>query len=180
MIVVAVVGILAAVAIPTYILQVRSSKISEVPINLNQCYTGVISYFNEAHSRDDGTTVSNALPTRMNRPLCPSDNNANGLTTNLDGSTRTISPRLYNRAIGKKFSDIGFILTEATCACYSYDTNFQAARGIRPATWFSCLAYTDVDDDNILAIWSKYAKYQRHTGSFQAGTVWRDNAGDDW
>ncbi len=178
---VAIVGILAAVAIPSFVNNVRESKVSEVPINLGTCYRGVITYFNTPHSFGNGDTISNVLPRRMRRPLCPNPRGRrNGRLRQLNGGSSRISQRLYNRRVGEVFREIGFIISDACYACYSYTTNYRARRGIRNGNWFRCMAYTDVDDDDLLSIWHKTGTYRAATGSFQGGAVYHLPTSDDW
>ena len=53
MIVVAIIGILAAVAIPGFMQYIKSSKTSEAKDNLNAIVKGATSYFQEEHCFDD-------------------------------------------------------------------------------------------------------------------------------
>ncbi len=178
---VAIVGILAAVAIPSFVNNIRESKVSEVPINLGRCYRGVIDYFNSPHADGNGNTVSMALPRRMRRPLCPNPRGrGNGRLRQLNGGSSRINQRLYNRRVGEVFKEIGFIITDSCYACYSYTTNYRARRGIRDGNWFRCIAYTDVDDDNLLSIWHKTGTYRSGPGSFQGGAVYHLPTSDDW
>src|SRR5512137_212779 len=62
MIVVAIIGILAAVAIPAFINYIRKSKISEVNENLDKCYKGAVDFFDKPRVNADGTTLSSRLP----------------------------------------------------------------------------------------------------------------------
>jgi len=51
MIVVAIIGILAAIAIPAFINYVKRSKTSEAPANLKALFTGAASYYNSESSQ---------------------------------------------------------------------------------------------------------------------------------
>ncbi|MDD5305866.1 MAG: prepilin-type N-terminal cleavage/methylation domain-containing protein, partial [Deltaproteobacteria bacterium] len=50
MIVVAILGILAAVAIPAFINYMKRSKTSEASINIKAIFEGAVSYFDGEHS----------------------------------------------------------------------------------------------------------------------------------
>ena len=56
MIVVAIIGILAAVAIPSFMAYIKSSKTSEAKTNLNAITKGAVSYYEAEH--DDGTGMN--------------------------------------------------------------------------------------------------------------------------
>ena len=64
MIVVAIIGILAAIAIPAFINYVKRSKTSEAPANLKAMFTGAASYYNSESSqqalimRSDGAVTT--------------------------------------------------------------------------------------------------------------------------
>ncbi|MBW2701427.1 MAG: prepilin-type N-terminal cleavage/methylation domain-containing protein [Deltaproteobacteria bacterium] len=181
MIVVAILGLLAAVAIPTFISKIRESKATEVQINLDACYQGVIAYFSATLSSQDGTVAEEAIPKRMTRNLCPTTRKrGNGKVTDLDGSSRFIDPLRYEKNVGTQFKAIGFILTEAVYACYSYDTSYRPRKGLRDGDWFKCIAYTDIDDDDLLAIWEKKGTYNSGTGTFQGGAAFHLPESDDW
>ncbi|MBW1807140.1 MAG: prepilin-type N-terminal cleavage/methylation domain-containing protein [Deltaproteobacteria bacterium] len=70
MIVVAIIGILAAVAIPAFIDYIRKSKQSEVHENLDKCYKGVVDYFDKPHGRPNGTSFSSMLPPNQHSRRC--------------------------------------------------------------------------------------------------------------
>jgi len=58
MIVVAIIGILAAVAIPGFMQYIKNSKTSEAKTNLNALSKGAVSYFEAEHYSDDGMSAT--------------------------------------------------------------------------------------------------------------------------
>jgi len=69
MIVVAIIGILAAVAIPAFMKYIRRSKTSEATMNLRKLYDSSVSYFNEEHSRRNGEALPRQFPEEeLNNP----------------------------------------------------------------------------------------------------------------
>ena len=58
MIVVAIIGILAAIAIPNFLRFQAKSKQSEAKSNLGAIYTGQISYFGEANTYGDFNIIN--------------------------------------------------------------------------------------------------------------------------
>ena len=62
MIVVAIIGILAAVAIPAFLKFIRKSKTSEANINLKSLGDGAISWFDAEHSDANGTPIVKHFP----------------------------------------------------------------------------------------------------------------------
>ena len=61
MVVVAIIGILAAIAIPGFLDLIRQSKTSEARVSLNSIRTGASTYFQAEHVDANGITVSSHL-----------------------------------------------------------------------------------------------------------------------
>ncbi len=62
MIVVAIIGILAAVAIPSFIKYIRRSQTSEATMNLRRMYDGAVSYFVGEHTDVNGVILPRQFP----------------------------------------------------------------------------------------------------------------------
>ena len=175
MIVVAIIGILAAVAIPAFIDYIRKSKATEVHENLDKCYKGVVDYFDKPRGRTDGTTQSSVLPPAQ-AAICPVI--AGGIG-GLNGESDFLPVAAFTPGgAADTFRAIKFVLTEATYACYAY--NFEAARLPGDGEWMRCHAWTDIDDDGAVAHWHKQGTFSTVTSSFQAGHVWHDEGTGEW
>jgi type IV pilus assembly protein PilA len=70
MIVVAIVGVLAAVAIPAFMKYIRRSKTIEATMNLRKMYDGAVAYYVADHSDVNGKAIDRQFP--MNAPSVPS------------------------------------------------------------------------------------------------------------
>jgi type IV pilus assembly protein PilA len=179
MIVVAIIGILAAVAIPAFIDYIRKSKASEVHENLDKCYKGTVDYFDKPHGRMDGTTVSSVLPIDAGA-VCPGSAVTGLVVANLTGESAFITPAVYQTAGADTYRQIKFVLTEATYACYKYTTLVAANTTPADGATFECEAWTDIDDDDVIAHWWKRGTFQDETSSWQGGHVWHDDQTDEW
>ena len=63
MIVVAIIGILAAVAIPAFMKYIRRAKTSEATMNIRKLFDSSVSYYNEEHaSRQGGQILARQFP----------------------------------------------------------------------------------------------------------------------
>lgn len=62
MIVVAIIGILAAVAIPSYVKYVRRSETIEAGLNMQRLYDGAVAYYMSDHAAADGTLYARQFP----------------------------------------------------------------------------------------------------------------------
>ena len=68
MIVVAIIGILAAVAIPAFMKYIRRSKTSEATMNIRKLFDSSVSYYNEEQAKRDGTILPRQFPTNKQTP----------------------------------------------------------------------------------------------------------------
>ena len=70
MIVVAILGILAAVAIPAFINYMKRAKTSEATVNVDRMYEGTVAYFEKKHVKSGVSSLSssNCLPTAATKP----------------------------------------------------------------------------------------------------------------
>src|SRR5690349_20277587 len=62
MIVVAIIGILAAVAIPAFMKYIRRSKTAEATMNVRKMFDSSVSYYNEEHAGRDGSIRARQFP----------------------------------------------------------------------------------------------------------------------
>jgi len=62
MIVVAIIGILAAVAIPAFMKYIRRSKTSEATMNLRKLFDSSVSYFEDEHASRSGLPLDRQFP----------------------------------------------------------------------------------------------------------------------
>src|ERR1700757_4149461 len=70
MIVVAIIGVLAAVAIPAFMKYIRRSKTTEATMNLRKMYDGAVPYHVADHADVNGNAIDRQFP--MSAPYVPS------------------------------------------------------------------------------------------------------------
>ena len=63
MIVVAIIGILAAVAVPAFMKYIRRSKTVEATMNIRKLFDSSVSYYEAEHATAAGAVVSRQFPT---------------------------------------------------------------------------------------------------------------------
>ncbi len=69
MIVVAIIGVLAAVAIPSFVKYMRRAKTAEATMNLRKMYDGAVAYYVGEHADSAGNIATKQFPT--NGPTVP-------------------------------------------------------------------------------------------------------------
>jgi hypothetical protein len=169
-------GLMAAVAIPAFVTYIRKSKASEMLENLDRCYKGAVDYHDKPRGLADGTTVSGIMPPAMPEPICPGDRTIE----TLDSESRLFDPKLFTKAgKGAVFQMIWMVLTEKSFACYhlTMDTPGGAPKDGQK---FTCHAWTDLDDDDKAAHWTKAGVFHAEGGYFRGSHVWHDPEADDW
>ena len=181
MVVVAIIGILAAVAIPAFIDYIRKSKATEIQENMDRCYKGVVDYYEKPRGRIDGTTVSTVLPPNQVQPICPAGTGGGmGGFADLTGKSNFFDPAIYDvGGPAEVMRSLKWVVTEASYACYNFDSD-RPSLSAQSGDEFRCNAWTDIDDDDILSSWRKVGTYREESNSFQAGHVWHDEITDDW
>lgn len=180
MVVVAIIGILAAVAIPAFVNYIRKSKQTEVNEILDRCYKGVIDYFDKPTADTNGTTNSTTLPPNLPNPVGPAHaGGANCDPMSLTGSAGMVPSAAYTGDSGRILKELRWTFTDAIYGCY----NFRSDKPLDvPADneHFYCEGWTDVDNDDLPAHFWKLGTYSGTTSSWQSGHVWHDNATDEF
>ena len=62
MIVVAIIGILASVAIPAFMKYIRRSKTTEASMNIRKLYDSSVAYYESEHAKSDGSILQRQFP----------------------------------------------------------------------------------------------------------------------
>jgi type IV pilus assembly protein PilA len=180
MIVVAIIGILAAVAIPAFINYIRKSKASEVNENLKRCYRGVVDYYDKPRVTFDapltrGTSTSSSVPQVT---FTPFGAHGNTLTVaSVNGDTGYAAWDAHpNR---DDYKNIDFMVTEAIYGAYQYEFLLNPAAAGETHV-FNCNAVTDIDGDGVAAAWNVPGIFNANTDAFRSGAVAHDPASGDW
>jgi len=169
MIVVAIIGILAAVAIPAFITYIRRSKTTETHENLDRCYKGVVEFY----------TIRSTLPSSMALIIPAGAGGCAGANLSGDSSPAVWPARAANN-ITDTYSEIEFVVTDPIYGCFQYNLMGPANPSADDNDAFGCEAWTDLDNDDTVSHWAKYAGFVLSTTSFRAGHVWHDPGTDDW
>jgi type IV pilus assembly protein PilA len=171
MIVVAIIGILAAIAIPNFIKFQARSKQSEAKANLKAAFTAEKAYFAEKDAYSDSVTTVGFLPERNNRYSYFMTKTAPSLT---DRSIQTEIPVTTNNGIGAdvfKYTAAvaGPSLTyPAAGLCTSTDGadagTYVDTTTLKAQQWTG-VAQGNVDGDADLDVWSVSTQTRLLTGT---------------
>ncbi len=141
MIVVAIIGILAAVAIPAFMKYIRRSKSSEATMNLRKLFDSSVAYFEAEHSNRTGGLLERQFPeTQVDTPgaLCVTGD-------------KVVTPEA-SWAGSQTWQALNFAISDPHYYQYSYD-----ASGERTSSAFTARANGDLDCDTVRSTFERVA-----------------------
>lgn len=142
MIVVAILGILAAVAIPAFLKYIKRSKSSEAVINLRKLYDGSVTYFSAEHVTSAGTVLQARFPeTQAATPTC------------CVGATKTIFTTWDSLPT---FVALNFSVADPFYYSYQYTSNSDSG-GTENLAAFTAAAFGDLDGD--ATVYSTFVRF---------------------
>lgn len=154
MIVVAIIGILAAVAIPAFLKYIKRSKTSEAQMNVRKLFDSSVSYFDTDHTTPTGQIVAAQFPVAAGPEPALSDIGSDKFQT--DPTVNWLSAT---------WQALNFAVSDPLYYAYQYDS---AGSGIGAS--FLASAFGNLDDD------ATYSTFVR-VGSVDAGHEVRGGAG---
>ena len=149
MIVVAIIGILAAVAIPAFMKYIRRSKTVEATMNVRKLFDSSVAYFEAEHADSNGGVLAKQFPT--SNASTPAST-----ACGLPGDKYKPSPTNFAT---DTWASLNFSVDDPFYFVYKYDS-----AGTETTANFQAWAHGDLDCDNI------YSTYQR------SGTVLSDRS----
>jgi type IV pilus assembly protein PilA len=146
MIVVAIIGILAAVAIPAFMKYIRRSKTSEATMNVRKIFDSSVSYYDEEHSNRDGTILARQFPEQIGQtPAAP------GTACNA-GTSQKIKPAAAPWSAGT-WQALNFAVDDPHYYVYSYDSTGSGAPGKNSK--FTARANGDLDCNGVFSTFER-------------------------
>jgi len=137
---VAIIGILAAVAIPAYVKYMYRSRTVEATMNLRTMYDGAIAYYVGEHSDSSGNVLMKQFP-----------GNAGPTPAVMPGANKHVP--IPGEFGAPEWSALDFAVTDP----YQYQYSFATVSGAGTPTPFAAMtAQGDLDGDTV------YSTYQRH------------------
>lgn len=143
MIVVAIIGILAAVAIPAFMRYIRNSKTSEATINLRKIFDGAAAYYSDEHSNRAGAILARQFPNSVASTPVASACDAGESKKHAPNDAHWRNPTWVSLSFG---IDDPFL--------FQYD--FESA-GTGVGAGFTAGAHGDLDCNNVLSTFERVA-----------------------
>jgi type IV pilus assembly protein PilA len=142
MIVVAIIGILAAVAIPAFMKYIRRSKTVEATMNIRKLFDSSVSYYESEHSDKTGAILGKQFPGAV--AISP------GSTCCGTGGKCAPAPGNFAAA---GWSALNFSVDDPFY--YQYEYKSSGATGVDLTATFEAYAYGDLDCDTILSTYMR-------------------------
>ena len=132
MIVVAILGILAAVAIPAFLKYIKRSKTVEATMNVRKLFDGSVTYFSADHAGSNGFILKARFPTSA--ALTPA-------VASINEDKHIVAPSVWDGT--KTWQSLQFGVSDPSYFGYQYDTNGMTTN----SAMFTTYAFGDLDGD---------------------------------
>ena len=165
MIVVAIIGILAAVAIPAFLKFIRKSKTSESSINIKAIGDGAVSWFDAEHSNASGDPLAKHFPNTAS----PTGNTGAGKvvpTTSPCPGGQPLYTKDSTRWESEPWKSLKFGINKAHYFQYQY-----APTGTGNGSVFTVWARANLDCDSTESTYSVRATVNSATGEVERTNV---------
>jgi type IV pilus assembly protein PilA len=140
MIVVAIIGILAAVAIPAFMKYIRRSKTVEATMNIRKLFDSSVAYFQAEHANNAGVPIPKQFPT--SNAVTPA-----ATACGLPGDKYLPAPTNFGT---DTWAALNFSVDDPFYFGYKYDSG-----GTELNSTFQAWAYGDLDCDTILSTYQR-------------------------
>lgn len=163
MIVVAIIGILAAVAIPAFMKYIRRSKTAEATLNLRKLFDSSVSYYASEHASRAGAILDKQFPLG-DGSLEPAG------TACVGGDTQKHTPNQARWSVaGSAWQALNFGIDDPFLYQYGY-----TSAGVNNESAFTAQAIGDLDCDNVLSTFERVGSVQNGNVGGGAGIFKKD------
>lgn len=165
MIVVAILGILAAIAVPAFLKYIKRSKTSEAHLNLNKICEGANAFFqkDQYYPKDHAKEGFPVPPEEKSFPVTSeavfSHTDANGTP----GGTKAAPSTDFNVQV---WQDLSFAIAQPTYYNYSY-----VNEGTGNASTYTASALGDLDNDTTIATFERKGNVTADGEPYSGGVI---------
>ena len=146
MIVVAIIGILAAVAVPGFMKYIKDSKTSEAKSNLKAIAEGASSFYQTEHTLKDGTVYTRQFPNSTHCKSATSIDNSCKAFNNAPDDIKPAGTKTTLTLTDEPWKSLNFAVTAPVYYTYSYK---GAASTDSVASKFEAQAAAKLDSANV-------------------------------
>ena len=146
MIVVAIIGILAAVAVPGFMKYIKDSKTSEAKSNLKAIAEGASSFYQTEHTLKDGTVYTRQFPNSTHCKSATSIDNSCKAFINAPSEIKSAGTKTTLSLTDEPWKSLNFAVTAPVYYTYSYK---GAASKDSVASKFEAQAAAKLDSANV-------------------------------
>lgn len=154
MIVVAIIGVLAAIAIPSFTKSVRRARTSEAMIGLRKIYDGSVAYFDNDHTNPQGDIVPRMFPVSEN--LTPQNPDCPGCAAGVPPPGIRANPRPTDWD-APTWRALTFGVSDPYYYVYGYRSG-----GTGNEAGFEGFAFGDLDGDGVLSTFLRGGEVHEH------------------
>lgn len=159
MIVVAIIGILAAVAIPAFMKYIRRSKTTEATMNIRKLFDSSVAYFSAEHAARNGDIIPKQFPITVDRTpantACPDKNVPNAATF-----------------ADETWQALNFSVDDPFLYSYTFEsTNLAVAAG----STFTARAEGDLNCDDALSLFERTGKVDAALNIVGGAGIYKEN-----
>ena len=159
MIVVAIIGILAAVAVPGFMKYIKDSKTTEAKVNIKAIAEGASSFYQSEHNKQDGSVYTRQYPSETFCKTIAGAATGCVATSNLPDAIPVAGTKNNNDWAAEPWLSLNFTSTAPVYYTYSYSGiagsnsagssfNSQAAAKLDKTTVDSCFTLDGTTDTN--------------------------------
>lgn len=160
MIVVAILGILAAIAIPAFLRYIKRTKTSEAALNVRKMFDGAVVFFTSDQVDDNGDMT----PARF--PFTPAAGGAGLVGPNPPVADIGRDKTVASATSWDGWDGLDFAVTDPTNFAFQFNS-----AGLTEQAQFTAAAFGDLDDDSVYSTFLRFGSVYNQEVTGGAGLI---------